>query len=215
MQVFLFRKFVNFLLRRQCFWVILHFEGGDSMTLGQKIKRIRTFRGLTQKDFGMAIGLDEKTAANRIAQYESNYRTPKQQMLDDMARILSVNPINFHIPAEGAAEHIMQTLFWLDEDVPRSIRLFQLVKNPGKPGKNSDKAVRYNDSEDWPARAPVGLYFEYFQVDDFLREWLIRQNELDAGEITRDEFFEWKLNWPYTCDDCGKHIPMIPWRKQK
>ena len=28
----------------------------------------------------------------------------------------------------------------------------------------------------------------------------LRQQELDAGEITRDEYFERKLNWPATCD---------------
>ena len=29
-------------------------------------------------------------------------------------------------------------------------------------------------------------------------------DELKSGVITRDEYFEWKINWPYTCDDCGK-----------
>ena len=28
-----------------------------------------------------------------------------------------------------------------------------------------------------------------------------RQQELHAGEITREEYFEWKINWPSTCDD--------------
>ncbi|MEE0748815.1 MAG: XRE family transcriptional regulator, partial [Evtepia sp.] len=51
-------------------------------------------------------------------------------------------------------------------------------------------------------------------VDEFMREWLLRQQELHAGEITRDEYFEWKLNWPRTCDDCGKCAPSILWRKK-
>lgn len=44
------------------------------MTVGEKIKRIRTFRGMTQKELGLAVSLTE----NRIAQYETNYRTPKK-----------------------------------------------------------------------------------------------------------------------------------------
>ena len=47
------------------------------MTVGDKIKKIRTFRGMTQKELGLAIGFEEKGADNRIAQYETNYRVPK------------------------------------------------------------------------------------------------------------------------------------------
>ena len=36
-----------------------------------------------------------------------------------------------------------------------------------------------------------------------------------AGEITRDEYFEWKLNWPHTCDDGLESEYYIPWRKNK
>ena len=46
-----------------------------------------------------------------------------------------------------------------------------------------------------------------------MQEWLQRQQELHTGEITREEYFEWKLNWPQTRDDCGKHEPEIQWRK--
>ena len=30
---------------------------------------------------------------------------------------------------------------------------------------------------------------------------------LKSGKITRDEYFEWKINWPQTCDGCGKYEP--------
>ena len=38
---------------------------------------------------------------------------------------------------------------------PGAIRLFQLVRNPGRAGAADDTAVRYNDSDDWPAHPPV------------------------------------------------------------
>ena len=45
-----------------------------------------------------------------------------------------------------------------------------------------------------------------------MKEWVLRKEELKSGEITRDEYFEWKINWPQTCDDCGKHEPKREWR---
>ena len=52
------------------------------MTVGEKIRVIRTFRGMTQKELGLSVGFDEKGADNRIAQYETDYRVPRKEMLD-------------------------------------------------------------------------------------------------------------------------------------
>lgn len=183
------------------------------MTVGDKIKKIRTFRGMTQKELGLAIGLEEKGADNRIAQYETNYRIPKKALLTQIAEALKVNRQNFYTDVPGCAEDFMRTFFWLEEDSPGAIRLFQLVRNPGKPGTSDDTSVRYNDNGDWPAQPPVGMYFQYGLVDEFMREWLLRQQELHTGEITRDEYFEWKLNWPQTCDTDKGSKYYIPWRK--
>ena len=38
---------------------------------------------------------------------------------------------------------------------------------------------------------------------------------LKSGKITRDEYFEWKINWPQTCDGCGKYEPKKQWRVQQ
>ena len=69
-----------------------------------------------------------------------------------------------------------------------------------------DTTFHYNPSDDWPVCPPVAIYFDCI-VDSFMREWLVRQQEYRAGEITREEYFEWKLNWPDTCDDLGKVTP--------
>ena len=104
------------------------------MTVGDKIKKIRAFRGMTQKELGVAIGLEEKGADNRVAQYETNYRVPKKDLLNKIAEVLRVDRQNFYTDAPGCAEDFMRTFFWLDEDSPGSIRLFQLVRNPVKAG---------------------------------------------------------------------------------
>ena len=74
-------------------------------------------------------------------------------------------------------------------------------------------SVYYHDNDSWPAHAPVCMWFDYGVLNDLLKEWVVRMDELKSGVITRDEYFEWKINWPYTCDDCGKYEPKKQWRK--
>ena len=45
-------------------------------SIGQRLKFVRRFRRLTQKELGLLMGYSEKTADVRIAQYEKNARTP-------------------------------------------------------------------------------------------------------------------------------------------
>ena len=104
------------------------------MTVGEKIKYIRTFRGMTQQQLGVAIGLPAKGADNRMAQYETNYRVPKKDMLKDIAEALDVSPLNFISPVSGSAEDIMQTFFWLDEDNPEALHFFPMVPSKKKYG---------------------------------------------------------------------------------
>ena len=172
------------------------------MILGERIKRIRTFRGLTQRELGLKLGYEERNADVRVAQYESGYRVPKKDTLMEIARILNVNYINFIIEAPGCAEDIMQTFFWLDEDNRNTFHLFQLVCN----------------SDEWPAHAPVGMWIDYGLVNEFLREWGLRKEQLKSGEISEDEYFEWKINWPVSSssvDEKGndKKNNSYQWRK--
>ena len=52
-----------------------------------------------------------------------------------------------------------------------------------------------------------GFLMEMYRATALLKEWVVRMDELKSGEITRDEYFEWKINWPQTCDGCGKYEP--------
>ena len=98
------------------------------MTLGKKIKLVRKFRKMTQQQLGEAIGIEGKGAANRIAQYECDYRIPQNDMLIDMSKAMDINPLLFVSPVHGSAEDIMQTFFWLDEDNRNAINIFTLIR---------------------------------------------------------------------------------------
>lgn len=96
------------------------------------------------------------------------------------------------------------------------INLFQLETYPDEKSNSSDDtAIRYHDSDSWPAHPPVGMWFNYGVLNDFMKEWVLRKEELKSGKITRDEYFEWKINWPQTCDGCGKYDPKKKWRSVK
>lgn len=78
------------------------------MAVGDRIKRARNLRGMTQKELGIAIGFEEKSADIRIAQYESNTRTPKEELLRKIAEVLDVNYRSLYEPtlyARGCDVH--------------------------------------------------------------------------------------------------------------
>ena len=108
---------------------------------------------------------------------------------------------------------MMELLFWLDEFNPSSLHLFLPRRFPGeKCNEVADTSVYFHDNDSWPAHAPVCMWFDYGVLNDFLKEWVVRMDELKSGETTRDEYFEWKINWPQTCDGCGKYKPKKQWR---
>lgn len=65
-------------------------------SIGQRLKFIRRFRRLTQKELGLLMGYSEKTADVRIAQYEKNARTPNAETTAKLAEVLKVSPAVFH-----------------------------------------------------------------------------------------------------------------------
>ena len=130
-----------------------------------------------------------------------------------MAKALDVNPYTLYDTAGRDASEMMELLFWLDEFNPSALHLFLPRKFPGeKCNEVADTSVYYHDNDSWPAHAPVCMWFDYGVLNDFLKEWVVRMDELKSGEIARDEYFEWKINWPQTCDGCGKYEPKKQWR---
>lgn len=109
----------------------------------------------------------------------------------------NVNFRSLYEPTLYAAEDIMHSLFALDEHYPGT-RLYEVTDTTGP---------------DFPEKH-ISVSFRYRLLDEFLLEWQLRKKLLAAGEITREEYLEWKLNWPQTADDCGRHTPSKQWRKE-
>ena len=88
------------------------------MNTGKKIKLIRTFRGLTQKELGEACGIHEVA----IRKYELGKNLPKPEQLRKIADALGVNVnslMEFDIEADG---DVLPLLFAIDESFDISIK---------------------------------------------------------------------------------------------
>ena len=53
-----------------CYYIPINKREVIRMSVGERIKRVRNFRGLSQRELGIRAGFDESTADVRINQYE-------------------------------------------------------------------------------------------------------------------------------------------------
>lgn len=157
------------------------------MAIGDKIKKIRVKRDMTQKDLGLAIGFNERTADVRMAQYESGTRVPKEAVIMKVAEVLKVNADYLKAPAIDKTEEIIHALIYLDE-------LNQLKM----------AAEEYT--------TPEGVEFKRIKLsltylDTYLEEWYDKKKALENDEITQDEYYKWKVNWPDSSEKYKKIFP--------
>lgn len=82
-------------------------------SIGQRLKFVRRFRRLTQKELGLLMGYSEKTADVRIAQYEKNARTPNAETTAKFAEVLKVSPAVFSPTICASREDLLQSMYWL------------------------------------------------------------------------------------------------------
>ena len=69
------------------------------MAIGQRIKYFRNRKGMTQKQLGEQLGFKEKTSDVRMAQYESEARVPKIDLVKQMSQIFDIKVATEPVPA--------------------------------------------------------------------------------------------------------------------
>lgn len=82
-------------------------------SLGQRLKFVRKYRCMTQKELGILLGYPEDQADIRIAQYENNSRKPKTKTIEKLASVLDVSTAVFSTTICSSREDLLQSLFWL------------------------------------------------------------------------------------------------------
>ena len=68
------------------------------MATGKRIRFFRTKIGLTQKQLGEKLGFTGRTSDVRMAQYESEARSPKQDLINQLAQIFHVDSRALTVP---------------------------------------------------------------------------------------------------------------------
>lgn len=157
------------------------------MAIGDKIKKIRVKREMTQKELGLAIGFNERTADIRMAQYESGTRVPKEAVIIKIAEALKVNPDYLMAPSLTKTEEIIHTLIYLDEYNQLKMQADEYTTQEGENVKT--------------------IKLSMTALDMYLEEWYDKKKALENNEITQDEYYEWKINWP---DSSKKYREIFP-----
>ena len=145
------------------------------MAIGERIHFFRNLRGMTQKYLGSAVGFPEKTADVRMAQYESGTRTPKADLTAALAQTLDVSPQALDIPDIDSNVGLMHTLFAL-EDL-RGLKIGEI---------DGELCIRLD-------KAKGRTYEEMFKMLD---AWRQQAAKLEAGEITKEEYDQWRYRYP-------------------
>jgi len=145
------------------------------MAIGERIRFIRSLRGLTQKALGMAVGFDDNTADVRVAQYESGTRTPKEKLINDIAATLNVSPQALNVPDIESYIGLMHTLFTLED-------LYGLKINDidGEICLTLDKSKGMT----------------YLTMFDMFSAWQKEAEKLKNEETTKEEYDAWRYNYP-------------------
>lgn len=145
------------------------------MAIGQRIRFFRNRKGMTQKYLGEILGFVGKTSDVRMAQYESEARIPKQELVKNMAHFLEVSTHALTVPDIDTNIGLMHTFFALED--MRGLKI----------GEVDGEVVLRLDKSD---------YSTYSTMDKMLRAWLAEAKKLESGEITKEEYDEWRYKYP-------------------
>lgn len=143
------------------------------MTIGEKIRLLRTQKNLTQKELGFYVGLSDV----RIRQYENNIRTPKDSQLSIFADF-------FGVSLEFFRDHI------INNDIDVMHTLFDLKRQYG------GKLVKTLDTETNTYR--YSLTFENTTINKRLESWYNKENNINMEyqQFPNMTIDEWEQHYP-------------------
>ena len=145
------------------------------MAFGKRIKFFRNRKGMKQKELGELLGFLGKTSDVRVAQYETEARTPKADLVKEMAQIFGVSPRAINVPNIDSYLGLMHTLFALEDMYGLKVRNVD-----GQPHICLDSSISAPGSS----------------VDEMLRSWMEQADKLENGEISKEEYDEWRYKYP-------------------
>lgn len=144
------------------------------MSIGERIKFFRNLRGMSQKEFGILAEFPARSADIRIAQYESGTRTPRGKILERLAYYLKVTPVALQVPSFETDLHLMHTLFMLEDKYGFEIE------------QVSPREINLKLKTSLPPQS----------YERRLEDWAREYKKFKNGEITKDEYDQWRYTYP-------------------
>ena len=145
------------------------------MAIGQRIRFFRNRKGMTQKQLGEVLGFLGKTSDVRMAQYESEARIPKHDLVKEMAGIFDVSTHALTVPDIDTYIGLMHTFFALEDMY--GLKIDEM---------DGEVVLRLDKSD----------YSTYSSMDKMLRAWLAEAKKLENGESTKEEYDNWRYKYP-------------------
>ena len=133
-------------------------------TVGENIKRYRKARGLSLAGLAGKVGMTE----GAIRHYESGIRTPGEEQLEKIARALDVSPKMLEDHKIESARDLVGALLQLEEE-------FGLVPDMCDGGLWIDPKAKNAQ-----------------KTDAAIKAWGAVRHHLITGEITQEEYDDWK-----------------------
>ena len=164
-----------------------HYNGGFIMAIGKRIRFFRNRKGMTQKQLGEILGFLGKTSDVRMAQYETEARTPKHDLVKEMANIFNVSTHALTVPDIDTYIGLMHTLFALEDMY--GLKIGEI---------DGETCLRLDKSD----------YSTYTSMFDMFHAWQEQATKLEQGEISREEYDQWRYKYPEL--DTSKHWAKVP-----
>ena len=145
------------------------------MAIGERIRFFRNLKGMTQKYLGVKLGFPEKTADIRMAQYESGSRTPKEELTNELAELFGISASALNVPDIESYNGLMHTLFALED-----LYGIKVSEINGEICLALDKETGSN----------------YITMFEIFSAWKEQAEKLKNGEISKEEYDNWRYNYP-------------------
>lgn len=138
------------------------------LSQGGRICYVRQLRGMTQDELASKLGFTDDRKRRHITRYETNERIPKEDRLEELAKILNVSVNEIKTYDYINPNDLIYINIWMEELIPGyKIDLETLDKT-------------WFDS------------VKYLKL--YVRDWKEMNQKLENKEISLKEYIEWKLN---------------------
>ena len=127
------------------------------------------------QQLGEVLGFLGKTSDVRMAQYESEARVPKHDLVKEMAGIFDVSTHALTVPDIDTYIGLMHTFFALEDMY--GLKIDEM---------DGEVVLRLDKSD----------YSTYSSMDKMLRAWLTEAKKLETGESTKEEYDDWRYKYP-------------------